>query len=143
MKVLVIIPAAGLGTRMTQSPDAKNKKPAASKQFSEIGGTPILIHTLRKFAANPEVSEIHVALRANEIKGFRTQLVADKELSSKQIQLVEGGEHRQQSVANAIASVSASRPKIRRGHRGNARHGYDQRSAPYIRRRSHHRDSSA
>jgi 2-C-methyl-D-erythritol 4-phosphate cytidylyltransferase len=112
MKVLVIIPAAGLGTRMTQSPDAKNKKPAASKQFSEIGGTPILIHTLRKFAANPEVSEIHVALRANEIKGFRTQLVADKELSSKQIQLVEGGEHRQQSVANAIASVSASADDI-------------------------------
>ena len=40
MKVVVIIPAAGLGTRMTSVSDAKSKKPAASKQFFEIGGTP-------------------------------------------------------------------------------------------------------
>jgi 2-C-methyl-D-erythritol 4-phosphate cytidylyltransferase len=108
MKVLVIIPAAGLGTRMTPAPDARRKKPAASKQFSEIGGTPILIHTLRKFAASPEVSAIYVALRANEIAGFRARLQADKDLSEKKIELVEGGEHRQQSVANAITAVAAN-----------------------------------
>ena len=51
MKVVVIIPAAGLGTRMVSVSDARSKKPAASKQFSEIGGTPILVHTLLKFAA--------------------------------------------------------------------------------------------
>jgi 2-C-methyl-D-erythritol 4-phosphate cytidylyltransferase len=112
MKVLVIIPAAGLGTRMTQAPDAKSKKPAASKQFSEIGGTPILIHTLRKFAASPEVSAIYVALRANEIAGFRARLQADKDLSEKKIELVEGGEHRQQSVANAITAVAANADDI-------------------------------
>ena len=107
MKVVVIIPAAGLGTRMTSVSDARSKKPAASKQFSEIGGTPILIHTLRKFASSPEVGEIYVALRANEIAGFRARLQADADLSRKRIELVEGGEHRQQSVANAIAAVSA------------------------------------
>lgn len=112
MKVLVIIPAAGLGTRMTQAPDARSKKPAASKQFSEIGGTPILIHTLRKFAASPEVSAIYVALRANEIVGFRARLQADKDLSAKKIELVEGGEHRQQSVANAITAVAANADDI-------------------------------
>ena len=103
----MIIPAAGLGTRMVSVSDARSKKPAASKQFSEIGGTPILVHTLRKFAASPEISEIYVALRANEIGGFRTRLQADKDLSRKKIELVEGGEHRQQSVANAIGAVSA------------------------------------
>jgi 2-C-methyl-D-erythritol 4-phosphate cytidylyltransferase len=109
MKVVVIIPAAGLGTRMAPASDAKGKKkPAASKQFSEIGGTPILIHTLRKFAASPEISEIYVALRANEIAGFRARLQADKDLSGRKIELVEGGEHRQQSVANALALVSAA-----------------------------------
>ena len=82
MKVVVIIPAAGLGTRMAPASDARSKKPAASKQFSEIGGTPILIHTLRKFAASPEVTEIYVALRANEIAGFRARLQTDKELSA-------------------------------------------------------------
>src|SRR5260221_10127812 len=105
MKVVVIIPADGLGTRMASVSDARSKKPAASKQFSEIGGTPILIHTLRKFASSPEVGEIFVALRANEIVGFRARLQADEDLSRKRIELVEGGEHRQQSVANAIAAV--------------------------------------
>jgi 2-C-methyl-D-erythritol 4-phosphate cytidylyltransferase len=107
MKVIVIIPAAGLGTRMISVSDARSKKPVASKQFSEIGGTPILVHTLRKFAASPEIAEIYVALRANEIAGFRSRLQADKDLSCKKIELVEGGEHRQQSVAHAIAAISA------------------------------------
>jgi len=109
MKVVVIIPAAGLGTRMAPVSDARGKKPAASKQFSELGGTPILIHTLRKFAASDEVSEIYVALRANEIASFRTRLEKEgKDLRHKKVELVEGGEHRQQSVANAIAAISAA-----------------------------------
>ena len=112
MKVVVIIPAAGLGTRMAPASDSRSKKPAASKQFSEIGGTPILVHTLRKFAANPEVAEIYVALRANEIAGFQTRLNADQELSPKKIELVEGGEHRQQSVAHAIDAVRAAADDI-------------------------------
>ncbi len=107
MKVLVIIPAAGLGTRMTSAPGAKGKKPAESKQFTELAGTPILIHTLRKFAASSDVSEIYVALRANELEGFRKRLEKEA-IAKKKVQLVEGGEHRQQSVANAIAAVSAA-----------------------------------
>jgi 2-C-methyl-D-erythritol 4-phosphate cytidylyltransferase len=106
MKVVVIIPAAGLGTRMTSAAAAKNKKPGATKQFTELGGTPILIHTLRKFVASPEVSEIYIALRANEIDGFRARLEKEaKDVLQKKIHLVEGGEHRQDSVANALNSV--------------------------------------
>jgi 2-C-methyl-D-erythritol 4-phosphate cytidylyltransferase len=109
MKVIVIVPAAGLGTRMASAPQTKGKKPASTKQFTELGGVPILIHTLRKFVASPEVSEIYIALRANEIEGFRARLEKDaKDILQKKIHLVEGGEHRQHSVANAISSVSAS-----------------------------------
>ena len=109
MKVVVIIPAAGLGTRMASASSTKGKKPAASKQFTELAGTPILVHTLRKFVASPEVSEIYVALRANEIEGFRSRLQNDaKDMQQKKIYLVEGGEHRQHSVANAMSSVSAA-----------------------------------
>jgi len=105
----VIIPAAGLGTRMASAPGSKAKKPAATKQFTELGGTPILIHTLRKFVADPEVSEIYIALRANEIDGFLARLQKEaKDILQKQIHLVEGGDHRQHSVRNAIRSVSAS-----------------------------------
>jgi 2-C-methyl-D-erythritol 4-phosphate cytidylyltransferase len=113
MKVVVIIPAAGLGTRMASAPSAKGKKPAASKQFTELGGTPILIHTLRRFAASPEVSEIYVALRGNEISPFRIRLEKEaKDILQKKVNLVEGGEHRQHSVANALAAVSVAADDI-------------------------------
>ena len=108
MKVVVIIPAAGLGTRMAFAPSAKTKKSTPSKQFAELDGTPILIHTLRKFAS-PQVAEICVALRKNEISRFRTRLEKEgKDIQQKKIQFVEGGEHRQQSVANALAAIDAA-----------------------------------
>jgi len=102
MKVIVIIPAAGLGTRMAPVPGktAKGKKPPPSKQFTELAGTPILIHTLRKFAAVDAVSEIWIALRENEIEGLRERLRSDGR--------VVGGEHRQQSVENALKAITAS-----------------------------------
>src|SRR5437763_1041835 len=78
MKVVAIIPAAGLGTRMASAPESKGKKPVASKQFTDLRGTPILIHTLQKFAASPEVSEIYVALRKNEISGIQNRLEQDE-----------------------------------------------------------------
>jgi len=106
MKVIVIIPAAGLGTRMASTPSGKGKP---SKQFTELDGTPILVHTLRKFVACPEVNEIFVALRANEIAGFRERLEKEaNDILSKKVELVEGGQHRQQSVANALAVVKAA-----------------------------------
>ena len=107
MKVIVIIPAAGLGTRMA-SAGAKRVQVGTSKQFTELCGTPILIHTLRKFCESPGVSEIYIALRKNEIGPFRARLAKEcSEGTKKMIQLVEGGEHRQSSVANALAAVSA------------------------------------
>ena len=102
MKVIVIIPAAGLGTRMAPPSPGKGK----SKQFTELNGTPILIHTLRKFAASPAVAEIYIALRPDEMAEFRARL--EKETPRKPVELVSGGEHRQQSVANALSAISAS-----------------------------------
>ena len=113
MKVVVIIPAAGLGTRMASAPSGKSKKAAPSKQFTELRGTPVLIHTLRKFASSPQVSEIFIALRENELNGFRSRLNQEaKDVLQKKVQLVVGGEHRQQSVANALAAVSAQADDI-------------------------------
>lgn len=109
MKIAVIIPAAGLGTRMASAAGAKEKKQAASKQFVELRGSPILIHTLRKFAGAPEVTEILVALRQAEITPFRERLEREApEIFKKKTVLLEGGETRQQSVANALAAVHAN-----------------------------------
>ncbi|MGH9651107.1 MAG: 2-C-methyl-D-erythritol 4-phosphate cytidylyltransferase, partial [Terriglobales bacterium] len=109
MKVIVIIPAAGLGTRMAPTPKP-GRKPGLSKQFAEIGGAPILILTLRKFAGAESVNEIYVALPKGEAVQFKTRL--DKENLGKKVNLVEGGENRQQSVANALAKVKAEADDI-------------------------------
>ena len=112
MKVTVIIPAAGLGTRMAPmlvGAKDKQKKPLPSKQFTELGGRPILIHTLRKFAAVDTVSEIWIALRENEIAGFRARLEADAaDVLKKKVEFVVGGDHRQQSVESALNAVEAA-----------------------------------
>ena len=112
MKVSVIIPAAGLGTRMATAAAAKTAKPkksAPSKQFTDLGGTPILIHTLRRFAKSPEINEIVVALRKSEIAPFRARLEKEApEILAKKTVLLEGGESRQQSVGNGLVAVSTS-----------------------------------
>lgn len=101
------MPAAGLGTRMAPLA-APGKKSVPSKQFTELAGTPILIHTLRKFAAVPRVDEIWVVLRQGEIAGFRVRLEKETDVLQKRVELVEGGEQRQQSVANALNAIAAS-----------------------------------
>ena len=108
MKVFVIIPAAGLGTRMGGlTAGAKPARvTATSKQFTEIGGTPILIHTLRKFEAVPQVTEIVLALRGDDAASFKSRL--QREGLQKTITVVEGGERRQQSVANGLAKIDAA-----------------------------------
>src|SRR5579859_2898025 len=101
MSVIAIIPAAGLGTRMTVAGKAATGKQAASlsKQFIEIDGVPILIHTLAHFGHCKKVNSIVVALRAAEIEPFRERL--SREPFAKKVELVEGGENRQESVAKA------------------------------------------
>jgi 2-C-methyl-D-erythritol 4-phosphate cytidylyltransferase len=89
------------------------KLPTPSKQFSELNGVPILIHTLRKFITAPQVQEIYVALRKPEIDSFQSRLEKDApDVLKKRLRFVEGGEHRQQSVANAIGQVQAGADDI-------------------------------
>jgi 2-C-methyl-D-erythritol 4-phosphate cytidylyltransferase len=104
MQVIVIIPAAGLGTRMA-SAAGKATRAEKSKQFLEIGGVPVLVHTLRKFAG-PSIHRIVVAMRKSEAAGFRKQIEA--EAFAKKVEIVEGGENRQESVANALRAVKAA-----------------------------------
>ena len=95
MRVYVILPAAGIGTRMGSA--------ATAKQFLELGGVPILVHTLRAFTSVERVAEVLVAVRAPELERV-AGLVAEYGLSGR-VKVVEGGEHRQGSVANALALI--------------------------------------
>jgi 2-C-methyl-D-erythritol 4-phosphate cytidylyltransferase len=101
MKVSVIIPAAGLGTRMGRS--APEKEGISRKQFMLLNGSPILIHTIRKFVSSPMVTEIVVALRGDDMD-WAKELFKTQGLGAS-VRPVEGGESRQQSVENALASI--------------------------------------
>jgi len=76
---------------------------AAPKQFLEVGGIPVLIHSLRAFLAVPRVAAISIAVRAPEMERVRTQ-VQEFGLGAK-VQVVEGGDNRQRSVGNALAAL--------------------------------------
>lgn len=102
MKISVILPAAGLGTRMSRS--APEKAGTSRKQFMLLEGSPILLHTIRKFVAFPPVTEIVVALRPDDLEWVRGLL--EREAFSKPVRLVEGGDSRQSSVAHALSSLS-------------------------------------
>lgn len=76
-----------------------------AKQFAEIGGKPILLHTLEKFSAVPEVTDIYIAVRETETARLR-EFVSAQELRPR-VHVVIGGDHRQQSVANALREIRA------------------------------------
>ena len=103
MRVSVIIPAAGLGTRMGRG--APEKEGISRKQFMLLHGSPILIHTIRKFVSCPSVNEIVVALRGDDL-AWASEVFAQQGFA-KTVKGVEGGESRQQSVENALAAIAA------------------------------------
>lgn len=101
MKVAVILPAAGLGTRMGKS--SAEKTGTSRKQFMLLDGSPILVHTVRKFAASPRVTEIVVAVRPEDLEWVGAML--SQEFSPQRVRVVEGGDSRQQSVQNALRTL--------------------------------------
>jgi len=80
------------------------KTGTSRKQFMLLDGSPILLHTIRKFDACPLVTEIVVALRHDDVEWVSELL--GKEHLSKPVRLVEGGDSRQASVQNALRSLS-------------------------------------
>ncbi|SEN59837.1 2-C-methyl-D-erythritol 4-phosphate cytidylyltransferase [Lihuaxuella thermophila] len=96
MSVGVIIPAAGQGKRMGTK---------ESKQFLFLDDQPVLLHTLRVFETHPEVGEIVVVTRENEI-GRVTGLV-EKAGLKKVTKVTVGGRERQESVYQGLKWLTA------------------------------------
>ena len=69
-----------------------------------LEGSPILMHTVRKFAASGRVAEIVVAVRGEDMEWVREML--RQEFPGNRVRVVEGGDSRQQSVENALARSS-------------------------------------
>jgi 2-C-methyl-D-erythritol 4-phosphate cytidylyltransferase len=94
-KITAILPAAGLGTRMgAETP----------KQFLELDGTSILVHSVRKLASCELVTEIIVATRGEEVARLADRLREEK--LRQPVRVVKGGDTRQESVAAALKQVA-------------------------------------
>ena len=90
----MIIPAAGRGSRFG-SP--------TPKQYLQLGGKAILLHTVERFSSHPATSEVVVAVSEDERE--RVTKLLDS-IDAKNARLVIGGETRQRSVLNALETVS-------------------------------------
>src|SRR3954470_16787975 len=75
------------------------------KQFMLLEGSPILVHTVRKFVASPLVHEIVVAVREEDIEWVRDLLTPETKTLLGELKVVAGGQSRQQSVENAVAAL--------------------------------------
>jgi len=92
----VIIPAAGFGERMGAT---------IGKQFLMVNDKPILVHTLERFERSTDIQEIVLATQRSSFPIIEE--IRQKYSLSKLQSPVEGGQRRQDSIANALKQIDA------------------------------------
>lgn len=93
-RIVAILPAAGMGTRMGMD---------TPKQFLELDGMPLVIFTLRRLAQCASITEFLVATRAEDVTALSEK--AAQALGGRNVRVLRGGGTRQESVAAALAQV--------------------------------------
>jgi 2-C-methyl-D-erythritol 4-phosphate cytidylyltransferase len=97
MELYVVIVAGGSGKRMGAE---------IPKQFLELAGRPVLMHTIERFKSFNDAIEIITVLPENQLRHW---IELQKQYSFKVPQtLVKGGSHRFFSVRNGLKFVSDS-----------------------------------
>ncbi|MCR5667050.1 MAG: 2-C-methyl-D-erythritol 4-phosphate cytidylyltransferase [Eubacterium sp.] len=94
--VYAAILAGGVGTRM-----GNVEKP---KQFLNIGGKPIIVHTVEKFFSNDSVDNI-IVLTPKQWVNHTKDLLAKYLPASDHIHVIEGGSDRNKTIMNAIQFI--------------------------------------
>ena len=97
--IFAAVLAGGVGSRMggTDSP----------KQFLDLGGKPVIIHTIEKFVINSNIDEIIVLTPAkfiNHTKHLIDEFIQDND----RIRVIEGGESRNDTLMNSIKYIEFS-----------------------------------
>ncbi|HYX42792.1 MAG TPA: 2-C-methyl-D-erythritol 4-phosphate cytidylyltransferase [Pyrinomonadaceae bacterium] len=106
MNVAIIV-AAGQGARMGGG---------RAKQFLELAGVPVIVHTLRRFEQCATIDAYVVVLPTTETSGFLT--IAEHYKLRKLTRLVAGGTTRTESVARGLQAVQAATAGIIAVHDG-------------------------
>lgn len=97
---IAIIFAGGAGVRMGAG---------IPKQFLEINGKPIIIHTLELFESHSEIDKIYMSM-LNDYIPYMNKLI-EKFNIKKVAGIVAGGETGQDSIYNALLKASQENPK--------------------------------
>jgi 2-C-methyl-D-erythritol 4-phosphate cytidylyltransferase len=74
------------------------------KQYLQVAGRPVLVHTLLKFDVCPLIDHICLVVPDDDLDFCRHRLLAGGPIK-KTVQFVAGGRHRQQSVYNGLKSL--------------------------------------
>ncbi len=96
---IAIIFAGGSGVRMGAG---------IPKQFLEINGKPVIIHTLQLFQYHREIDKIYVSIIADYLDYM--QELADEYRLSKVAAILPGGATAQDSIYNALKRAEAENP---------------------------------
>ncbi|MEA2172859.1 MAG: 2-C-methyl-D-erythritol 4-phosphate cytidylyltransferase [Blastocatellia bacterium] len=104
---IAIIAAAGQGTRIGGK---------RAKQFLELAGIPIIIHTLRRFERCAAIQETIVVLPAQDAAGFLA--LASRHGLRKLARVVQGGATRAESVWRGLQTVRPATAGIIAVHDG-------------------------
>ena len=96
--VFAVILAGGRGTRM-----GNVEKP---KQFMEIGGKPLIAHTIEKFSVFPEFEQI-IVLVPKQWKHHTSDIVKKYVVNKENVVIIEGGSSRNETIMNAINYIEA------------------------------------
>ncbi len=98
MKIVALIPAAGMGKRMGAG---------INKQYLLLDGKPIVARTIAVFEAAPFVDDIYVITPAAEIP-YCCEHVVERYGFTKVRAVVPGGAERQHSVLNGLRAIEAA-----------------------------------
>ncbi len=97
-KVFGVVLAGGIGARM-----GNMEKP---KQFLELNGKPIMIHTLEKFVVHPGFEQVMV-LSPKAWIGYTQDIIRKYIPNPEQVAVLSGGETRNETVMNAIRYIES------------------------------------
>jgi 2-C-methyl-D-erythritol 4-phosphate cytidylyltransferase len=100
-RIRAIVPAAGKGRRMDGN---------VAKQFLELHGKPILVHTLERLTSMSEIDEVIVAAAEDDRMKIQ-KMIADYRIGKIE-KVIIGGNERQDSIWNCLQQLSGDNDDV-------------------------------
>jgi 2-C-methyl-D-erythritol 4-phosphate cytidylyltransferase len=97
MRATAVIVAAGEGSRLRR---------AVSKPYVMIGGRPLILHTLDRFAAAETIASVVLVVKAEDVERCEAMVGGDPQSSTLTWVIQAGGASRQESVRRGLQRVA-------------------------------------